>query len=200
MKNTTTATGEAGDGAVESAAAQGTGKDAAGPDSEPAPWGPIRSRLGWGSIATAVVVVFLALTAGWATWQWKQVQDLESAREQALDAAQRHAVVVASYDHRDLDSYVEKVNGLATGNFADQFAKTNEDLRMVVERTEVQVEATVVDAAVRSASEDEAVVLLFVDQTVKGTSTDGESIDRVAMRMTVVRSGDQWLVSKIARP
>lgn len=181
------------DSAAEEATEDGT--DSTG---QPTLEGVIRSRLGWGRIAAAAVIALLAATAGWAGWQWKQAEDLASARAQALDAARHHAVVVASYDHRDFDGYVEEVSDLATGDFADQFAETNKDMREVMKQTKAQVEATVVDAGVQSASDDEAVVLLLVDQ--RGASSEGESTDRVVMRMTLVRSGGEWLVSEIARP
>lgn len=160
-----------------------------------------RSRLGRGRTAVALVIVLLALAAVVASWQWKQAlaqgNDLESTREQVLHAAESNAVLMSSYDHRDFDGYTKAVKDLATGEFADRFAAREKDLRTVVNQSEAQVEATVVDAAVQSASDDEAVVLLFVDQTLKGAGTDDESTSQMRMRMTLVRSGDRWLVSKL---
>lgn len=189
MKQTITeSAGEVGEGVVEEAMAM---------LDRPGPGRPDRTRFRRGRAAAVLVVALLALAAGAGGWQWKQLHDAASARAQALDAARRIAVVVASYDHRDYDAYTEAVLEVATGSFADRFAKRKQDLRTVVEQADARVEAHVVDAAVRSLSDGKAVVLLFVDQTLNGGSTGEESTDGSRMTMTLVRSEGAWLVSEI---
>lgn len=204
MQETSIATDEtAGESAAQAAeaAADSTGQSEGGSTGGPALGSRGRSRLGRGRTAVTLVVVLLVLAAVVASWQWRQAtdqaNDLESTREQVLKAAERNAVVISSYDHRDFDAYTKAVRSLATGEFADRFAGREKDLRTVVEQSEAQVEATVVDAALQSASDNEAVVLLFVDQTLGGAKTNDEPPSQMRMKMTLVRTGDRWLVSKL---
>lgn len=151
---------------------------------------------------TALLVTGLALVialagGGFATWKWQQGRALDQARTEALVAATKDAVAISSYDYRELDAYFERVSALATGDFSKQYAKANDDLRSMLVGTKAVVEARVVRAAVETASTDEVVVLLFLDQEVDNSTVREATTDRNRMRMTLRKVDGEWLVSQL---
>ncbi len=59
------------------------------------------------------------------------------------------------------------------------------------------VTAEVVSSSVVRASENRVVLLLFVDQTTTSTRLEGPKVDLNRVRMTLSRTGGQWLVSGV---
>ncbi len=53
------------------------------------------------------------------------------------------------------------------------------------------------DAAVRSASTDEVVVLLFVDQTITNATVPAPRLDRNRVVMTLTPHDGRWLVGSL---
>ncbi|MFD7402005.1 hypothetical protein ACFV7R_04895 [Streptomyces sp. NPDC059866] len=129
----------------------------------------------------------------------------EQARAQALSAARKAAPVVLSYDHRHLDRDFAAARAHLTGTFRDEYGKTT---RTVVGPTAKKydgvVKATVAEpaggaaaASVVSASADEAVVLLFVNQVTRSTQVTGSRVDLNRVRMTMTRTSEGWKVSAV---
>ncbi len=152
-------------------------------------------RLGLGLTAATVALAITVAILGWLNWQQAQT---DAARTDALAAARAHAESILSYDYRRIDADIAKAKKATTGSFSDEYAKTTST---VVKPTAIQykavVSAQVRAASVRSVSPDEVVVLLFVNQTTTSTRITGPKVDQSRVRMTLVKSGDDWLVSKI---
>lgn len=146
-------------------------------------------------IALAVVAAFVVGCIG--VWNWKQAHDLTSARANALAAARKDAVIIASYDYRELDAYFAAVGKISTGEFSKQYGKANTDLRKLIRATKAVVKAKVLNAAIESATEDRVTVLLFVDQTVRNAALSGPAMDRNRARMTLELDDGKWLVSRL---
>jgi hypothetical protein len=56
----------------------------------------------------------------------------------------------------------------------------------------------VISAAIASISETQAVVDLFLDQTI--VNTKGSHVDAQRVEMTLVHRGSTWLISKVVLP
>lgn len=154
-----------------------------------------KSRPLLGLIAATVALVVVVGVLGWFTWQQKRTDE---ARTSALAAARSHAQTILSYNYTHIDADIAKGKAATTGKFRDEYAKTTST---VVKPTAVQykaiVSAEVKAASVRSASPEEVVVLLFVNQRTTSTRVTGPKEDQSRVRMTLVKRGDDWLVSKI---
>lgn len=152
-------------------------------------------RLVLGLIAATVALAILVGVLGWFTWQQKRTDE---ARTSALAAARSHAQTILSYNYQQIDADIAKGKRATTGKFRDEYAKTTST---VVKPTAIQykaiVSAEVKAASVRSASPDEVVVLLFVNQKTTSTRVTGPKEDQSRVRMTLVKRGNDWLVSKI---
>ena len=148
-------------------------------------------------VALALVVV-LAVTAGLLVLRARGEDRLEAARTAAQAAGERHAVTLLSYDHRHLDRDFTRARDVLTGSFADDYAQTTERVvRPTAEQVKAVVTAEVVSSSVVRASENRVVLLLFVDQTTTSTRLEGPKVDLNRVRMTLSRTGGQWLVSGV---
>jgi Mce-associated membrane protein len=144
------------------------------------------------------VVVALALTAGLLLLKARGEDRVDQARSQARAAAERHAVTLLSYDHRHLDKDFAAAKKVLTGGFADDYASTTEKVvRPSAEQVKAVVTAQVASSSVVRAAENRVVVLLFVDQTTTSTRLEGPRVDLNRVRMTLDRTGGQWLVSAV---
>lgn len=163
------------------------------PDKQP-DWSSLRQGL---RMVLGLLLVAALVFGGISAWKWKQATDLESARREALTTARADAVLIASYDYRKIDAYFKDLRKIATGEFAKQYIQANTDLRNLIKKLKSEVEATVLNAAVESATENQATVLLFVDQAAKNSLLRDKATDRNRMRMTLVLKKGKWMVSKL---
>jgi Mce-associated membrane protein len=170
--------------------------DPAAPRERPSGRRPGRSDLL--VLLAVLVVVALVLTAGTLALKARSDDRAESARTDAVAAAESHAVDLLSYDYRHLDRDFARAHKVLTGQFADDYTKTT---RTAVRPTAVQVKAVVkADVAASSvvrAAPNRVVVLLFVNQTTTSTRLDGPKVDLNRVVLTLDRVDGKWLVSKV---
>ncbi|MFI9819517.1 hypothetical protein ACIHFC_03415 [Streptomyces sp. NPDC052013] len=163
------------------------------------------SRRGLSTVLLCVLLVAGLVAVGVLGAHYRQGVLAEQARAQALTAARKAAPVVLSYDHRHLDRDFAAARAHLTGKFRAEYARTT---RTVVGPTARKydgvVRATVAEpaggaaaASVVSASADEAVVLLFVNQVTRSTQVTGSRVDLNRVRMTMSRTSEGWKVSAV---
>ncbi|GAA3051565.1 hypothetical protein [Streptomyces glomeratus] len=160
-------------------------------------------------LLTAVLCVVLVaglVTAAVLGWRYRQGQQAEQARRQAVTAALKAAPVVLSYDYRHLDRDFARARTCLTGAFRDQYLRTT---KTVVGPTAAKyhgvVKATVAApsgggtpaVSVVSAAPDKVVVLLFVNQVTRSTQVSGSRLDLNRVRMTLARTSTGWKVSAV---
>jgi Mce-associated membrane protein len=155
-----------------------------------------RSRLiGW--VLGALVVLLVAVNAalGWFAWQ---ATATEHARHDALAAGRSHAQRILSYDYRHIDADIAAAKKETTGAFRSEYAKTTSSVvKPAALQYHVVVRADVRAASVVSATPKQVVLLLFVNQTTTSSRVTGPKLDQNRVRLTLDKSGDQWLVSKV---
>jgi Mce-associated membrane protein len=158
--------------------------------------------------AVLAVLVVLGVVAGAVLgWSYREAERTAQARTAALAAAQKAAPAILSYDHRHLDRDFAAARAHLTGPFLDQYGKTT---KTVVAPTAQQyrgvVKATVAKppsgdaapaASVVSASPDEVVVLLFMNQLTTSTQVATPRLDLNRVRMTLVPTPQGWKVSAV---
>lgn len=155
-------------------------------------------------VAAVVAVLCLAVGAtDLALWSRNRHTDsLDTARTAAVTAAQRAVRDILSYDYRTLDTDIARAKSETTGLFARQYSGTASTLLAEARQLRAIVQATPAAPAVISASGDEVVVLVFVDQaSVKqpaGQKSPATRIDQSRVRMTLTKVGGSWKVSQLA--
>jgi Mce-associated membrane protein len=167
------------------------------PPLEPAP-----TSRGKGLVAVlAAVVVVLAALTGFLAWRVHDTQGegpVAASRTRALDAARASARLVFSYDYRHLASDFKAGRAVTTGQFQGEYDKTTAKLVSdVAPRYKAVVVADVSDAAVVSATEDQVVTLVFLNQQSASSLVATPKLTQSRLEMTMVRKDGRWLVSKI---
>ena len=178
------------DGAVDDPAAESTESSAGARRRRPS------LRVAAVSAAFAVLVVLTGFLA-WQVWQQNQ---LNQASEAAQRAAVSYAQVLTSIDSDNVDQNFKEVLDGATGEFKDMYSQSSVELRQLLIENKATAHGIVVESAVQSASKDQAVVLLFVDQSVSNTKLPDPRIDRSRMKMTLEKVDGQWRASKVELP
>jgi Mce-associated membrane protein len=161
------------------------------------------------AVVTAVLAAAVAgvLAAGAVlAVQYRDSVGTDHARTAAMAAALRDAPVIFSYDYRHLDQDFARAETRLTGTFRTQYAKTTQT---VVKPTALQyhgvVKAVVAKpsdggapaVSVVSASREQVVVLVFVDQSTTSTRVSGTQVDQNRVLMTLTHTAQGWLVSAV---
>lgn len=159
-----------------------------------------RARVGLRAVAVAAAVAVLVGAAGLLGWEVWQQRQLTAAGEEAQRTAVRYAEVLTSIDSDKVDENFRGVLDGATGEFKDMYSQSSVELRQLLIENKATARGVVVESAVQSASKDNAVVLLFVDQSVSNAKLPDPRIDRSRMKMTLERVDGRWRASKVELP
>ncbi|HYT10619.1 MAG TPA: hypothetical protein VEL73_08155 [Mycobacteriales bacterium] len=202
----------------ERAGRTGGGRRATVPGSEDSPTGPAArdgERRRWGlrpgregsgrSSGLAVVLLTVAAVALAAlALVLVQGQRRTTARADAEQAvlvpAKTAAARILSYDYRHLPQDTDAASHLLTGTYKGQYEDAMR--RLIVPQAPKQqavVSAEVLSAGVSSVNRDgdQAVVVVFANQTVSTTSLTQPRVDQLRVRLTLDRVDGRWLVSKV---
>jgi hypothetical protein len=178
------------------------------PDAEPAVEEPRgRRRLDSGRLTVALVVLCLVLGgAAFAAWWWGPHHDDDKVADavgsaQARDAGIQQAATltkqVLSYDWKTLDKDIAASEKVLAPSFRSEYAKTMQSVHAQTIKNQVSLQATVVSTSTVTATKDEVVALVFVNQTTKATGTKNTRLDQNRVLVTLTRHGGEWRVSKM---
>ncbi|MBV8863126.1 MAG: hypothetical protein JO259_14910 [Mycobacterium sp.] len=157
------------------------------------------SRVNWSRVLVygllPGLVLLLAVAAGFLKWKDASVRNGDLVRSQSVAAARDSAVAVLSFRFGTVDQDVAATRERLTGGFRDTYTKvTQQTLIPDAKERQVTATATVPAAAAESTTENHAVVLLFVNQTVRiGHSRPSDTASSV--RATLDKIGGRWLIS-----
>ncbi|WP_433526946.1 hypothetical protein ACQPZ2_20080 [Nocardia pseudovaccinii] len=144
-----------------------------------------------------VVSVILAAVFG---WKLETRNDREAAGTEALTAAQDYATALTSIDSSHIDADFATVLNGATGEFKSMYSKSADQLKPMLLQAKSVSKGHVVVASVQSASENHAVIMLFVDAEITNVTNPTPRIDRNRILMTMDRVDGRWLTSKVELP
>jgi Mce-associated membrane protein len=141
------------------------------------------------------LLMLLAVAAGLLKWKDSSVRNTDLARSQSVVAARDSAVALLSFRFDTVDRDVAAARERLTGEFRDIYTqRTQEELIPNAKERHVSATAIVPGGASESATHNHAVVLLFVNQTIKiGDAAPANATSSV--RVTLDKIGERWLVS-----
>ncbi len=182
----------------------GTEADAIETDSSPAKNRGTGARLSaglreyWIAIALAVALVAAAGLAAWMfffTYQPDRETD-DAAAKSALQAASDGTVAILSYAPDTLDKDFATAKSKLTGDFLSYYTQFTEQIvTPAAKQKSVKTKASVVKAAVSEIHPDSAVVLVFINQTTQSADRPDASFINSAVRVTLKKVDDSWLIS-----
>lgn len=186
--------GESEAGAEAGAAAD----EASAPPVRQAPRDPsARRRFGIVEVVALIVIVALAVALIISRVQLSNRDSLNADRSGAVAAAKTDAIDVATYSYLHLHRDFGKVEAQSTPSFRRSFIRSSGSLSKVLVQYKATASAKVLRAAVESISDSKAVVLLFVNQTVANSTQQGVSTDDSRIEVTLVHSGNRWLLQDL---
>jgi len=147
-------------------------------------------------VVLPIIAVLLLGTAGYLKWEDSSRRAAEAARTESLQVAKDYTVKLLSYKPNTVEQDLGAAKDLLTGGFRDDYTKLIDDVVIPgAKQKQISAAANVPAVASVSANPNEAVVLVFVNQTViVGQSAPTATASTV--QLTLDRVGDRWLISK----
>lgn len=169
-----------------------------------APAGPLQRALAWCrqrrvTVAAAAVVLISAIAAGSVYWFLYRPDQLTGpeAQQQVVAAAKEGIEAALSYSPENLDKDLATAKSHLTGQFLDYYSDfTAKVVTPAAKQKGVKTEANVARAAVSQMRPDKADVLVFVNQVTTSKDRPTPALATSTVRVTMVRTGGQWLISE----
>ncbi|GAA5119590.1 hypothetical protein [Haloechinothrix salitolerans] len=156
------------------------------------------ARRGRGVVLTLVLVIVVLLgAAGTFGVLWWSERGESAQRDEVLSVAEQIAVDVTTYDYRKIEENFDRVIARSTEKWAEVYRdERSEQLADVIVEGKATSEGTVRDAGIAELTEDRAVVVAFVDQTITNVHTPQPRIDRNRMRLVLREVDGEWLLDR----
>nr|WP_155770929.1 hypothetical protein [Mycobacterium colombiense] len=165
-------------------------------DDEPA---PRRCRVKWAKAVAfgllPVLAVLIAAATGYLKWKDSWIRGSQVAGIESVAAAKDSTTAILSYQPDSVDKDLGAARDRLTGKFKDSYTQLIHDVVIPgAKKDHISAVATVPAAALVSADPTHAVALVYVDQTVT-VGNDAPTDTASAVRVTLEKSGNRWLIS-----
>jgi Mce-associated membrane protein len=159
-----------------------------------------KSSIQWSRVLAYGVLpglaLILALAAGFLKYQDSSVRDANIARIESVQAAKDSTITMLTYKAESVEQDLTKAEVLLTGQFRDSYSQLIHDVVIPgAKEKKITAVATVPAIASVSATDNHAVVLVFVNQSVVVGAT-APTNTASSVRVTLDKVGDRWLVSQ----
>ncbi len=164
----------------------------------------VKRRIGWPAISASRALVFgilpilalaLAASAAFFKWQESYIRNSAAAGIESLAAAKESTVALLSYQPATVEKDLAGARNRLTGPFKESYSQLIHDVVIPgAKKQHIAAVATVAAASSVSSNPNHAVALLFVNQTVT-IGDDSPSQTESAVRVTLDKSGNRWLIS-----
>lgn len=143
-----------------------------------------------------VVALLFALADGYLRWVDGSEHSSRAAAEESVKAATDSTIALLSYHPDTVDRDLTGATGRLTGSFRQQYTQLVTDVVAPgAKQQHISAVATVPAAASVSATENHAVVLVFIDQTTT-IGSDAPTQTTSSVRITLEKVRDRWLISQ----
>jgi Mce-associated membrane protein len=150
----------------------------------------------WTGVALAVAAMLLAVAAGYFKWRDDSVRLAQAAATESVRAAGDGTIAMLSYRPETVDTELKSAADRLTGSFRGEYTKLVDTVVAPGSKQKhISAVATVPNAASVSATENHAVVLVFVNQTTT-IGTDAPTGSTSTVRVTLDKVHDRWLISQ----
>ncbi len=156
------------------------------------------ARRHWAALALTLALV---AAAGLASWMFFFVyqpdrETNDEAMQGAVKAASDGTVALLSYSPDSLDKDFAAAKSKLTGSFLSYYTQfTDQIVAPAAKQKAVKTQAAVVRAAVSQMRPDNAVVLVFINQTTESKDRPDASFINSAVRVTLQKVNGGWLIS-----
>jgi Mce-associated membrane protein len=160
----------------------------------------VRRHIRWTRILSSGVLpgvaLLLACGAGYLKWQDSTMRASEVASIESVQAAKDSTTALLSYRPRTVEQDLTAAQDRLTGDFKDTYRALIHDVVIPgAKQKQISAEVSIPATASVSATEDHAVALVFVNQTVvigNGVPTATAS----SVKVTLDKVAGRWLISQ----
>ncbi|MGW0173196.1 h domain protein [Rhodococcus sp. NPDC003322] len=146
----------------------------------------------------AVLVLALAVGVGILFTGYLKDRATEQARVDAVASASDQAAKMLSYNYNEVDQQLAAAADGLTGDFRDEYnTLVQETIAPGAKDKKLTVQATVQAGSVVSATPDDAVVLLFVNQITTSSDAPDAATTGSRVRMEMHKDGGRWLTGRL---
>lgn len=168
------------------------------PDPDRAPGRNGESRhLRGREVAGLVVIAALVAALVVALVQLHDANGANGNRGTAVAAARSAATDVSTYSYLHLRRDFGRVEAESTPSFRRTFAQSSASLSKVLVQYKAVATSKVLSAGVVSIDATKAVVMLFVNQTVRNTAQQGPTTDDSRILVTLQWAGGRWMLEDL---
>jgi Mce-associated membrane protein len=160
-------------------------------------WGRWRPEVRLAVAVGAVVVVAVAGLAGWNSYGALRCHQAEQQRELFLRAARQSAHDMTTISHTEVDSDVQRILDLSTGQFHDEFAQRRQPFIEHIKQEQSTSQGTVAEAGLESVARDSARALVTVSVKLTKADSGEQKLDGFRLRMDLQRVGAGAKVSAV---
>jgi Mce-associated membrane protein len=146
-------------------------------------------------VVLPLLVMCMAVGAGYLKYQEGSVREAQTAANSSVQAATDGTIALLSYSPDTVQTTLTAARDRLTGTFRDSYTSLTDDVVIPgAKEKKISATATVPGASSVVASENHAVVLVFVDQSII-VGNDAPSATASAVQVTLDKTGDRWLIS-----
>lgn len=160
------------------------------------------------TLVLAALVVLAAGCVGALWWQAEQSSAVsapngvlvgDDARTEVLIAAADLATRTLSYDYKTFDNDMETARARMTPSFRKEYDATMTQVRANTEKNKIVLQASTVASSIIKATEHEATVLVFLNQTTTAGVGDSakQQANQNSLVVTLSRGDGEWDISKL---
>lgn len=161
------------------------------------------------TLVLAVLVALAAAGVGSLWWRAEQgsldvapngVLVGDDARTEVLISGADLAIRTLSYDYKTFENDMETARARMTAAFRKEYDATMSQVRANTEQNKIVLQAVAVSSAIISATEREAKVLVFLNQTTTAGvgKTAKQQVTQNSIIVTLKRGDGDWAISKLA--
>ena len=146
----------------------------------------------------AMVAAGLAVLTGLLAYQSWRYQRSEQAGQQAMATASDSVNKLLSYNFVTVDHQIADTEALLTGGFKSSYADlVTKQIAGPAKTQQVAVQTQVVARSVISASPDQVVLLIYLNQQSEAAAEPNPTLTGSRVRVTLERPADKWLISDL---
>ncbi|OPX12344.1 mammalian cell entry protein [Mycobacterium sp. AT1] len=143
------------------------------------------------------MVVALAALIGFLGFQAYRAQQSADLRELYLQTGRQGAINLTTIDWHHADADVQRILGMATGTFYDDFAQRSQPFVDVVKKVQSVSTGTVTVSGLESATDTDAQVLVAVNVLTTTNEAPDQSSRSWRMRLSIQKVGNDAKVSNV---
>ncbi|MCK0089225.1 twin-arginine translocation pathway signal [Rhodococcus sp. F64268] len=148
--------------------------------------------------ALGVVVLVFAVLVGWLGYGKIQDSAAESARSEAVAAAEEQSVAMLAYDFENVDEQAAAAAEGLTGDFRDEYMNLMQNIIAPgAKEKSISVQVSVQASSVVSADADHAVTLLFLNQITTSSENPEAVSSGSRVRVELENQDGRWLVNRL---